>query len=163
MMASASLIRLKCTAGGEYAQRRLPGKRSGGKIKGMLRLPLLSLTALLAFADTSTLRGKLVQPEGKPPSLETSAGKQIPLDGDNDTLRVLGDKRLAGADLELKGRQEDGRFVVDPIHTKAIHVHRDGKAHIVTYWCDTCAIRTYVPGLCVCCREETELDLREDQ
>jgi hypothetical protein len=101
----------------------------------MLRCLLLSLTAVLTFAGTTTLRGKLVQREGKPPSLEISAAKQIPLDGDNDTLRVLGDKRLAGADLEVKGRQENGRFIVDPIHTKAIQVHR----------------------------EETELDLREEK
>jgi hypothetical protein len=129
----------------------------------MLRCLLLCLTAVLTLADTSTLRGKLVQPEGKPPSLEISAAKQIPLDGDNDTLRVLGDKRLAGADLEVKGRQENGRFIVDPIHTRAIQVHRDGKALTITYWCDTCAIRTYAPGLCWCCREETELDLREEK
>jgi hypothetical protein len=129
----------------------------------MPRFLLLSLAAILAFAETSTLRGKLVQPEGKPPALEVSAGKQIPLDGDNDTLRVLGDKRLAGADLEIKGRQEGGRFIVDPIHTKAMHVHRDGKSLTITYWCDTCAIRTYAPGLCWCCREETDLDLQEEK
>ena len=32
---------------------------------------------------------------------------------------------------------------------------------MVTYWCEVCAIRSYTPGLCVCCRDETTLDLRD--
>jgi hypothetical protein len=32
---------------------------------------------------------------------------------------------------------------------------------MVTYWCAVCAIRTFTPGICWCCREETELDLLE--
>ena len=124
---------------------------------------LLSLIALAAFADSSTWRGKLAQPESGPPLLVTSASKQIPLDGDKDTLRVLRDKRLAGMDVEVKGRMEGGRLIVGPIHTKALHVHRDGKALNITYWCDTCAIRTYTPGICLCCQEETALDLREEE
>jgi hypothetical protein len=76
---------------------------------------------------------------------------------------VLHDQRLAGADLEVLGHQDGERFVVDPIHTKAMHVHRGGKRLNITYWCDTCAIRFYTPGICWCCQQETELDLREDQ
>jgi hypothetical protein len=40
-------------------------------------------------------------------------------------------------------------------------VHQGGKRLFVTYWCDVCSIRTYTPGLCLCCRKETDLDLRE--
>jgi hypothetical protein len=129
----------------------------------MPRFCLLPLIVSLAFAGDSTLRGKLVQPEGKLPALETGSGKLVPLDGDKDSLRVLRDQRLAGADLEVKGRQKDGRFLVDPIHTKAMRVHRDGKVLAITYWCDTCAIRTYTPGICWCCQAETDLDLREEK
>lgn len=94
--------------------------------------------------------------------METPGGKLVLLGGDKPTLGVLNDKRLAGADLEVVGRfQEPELFVVDPIHTKAVFVHKDGKRYLITYWCETCAIRTYSPGLCWCCREETELDLRE--
>jgi hypothetical protein len=32
---------------------------------------------------------------------------------------------------------------------------------MVTYWCEVCAIRTYTPGECMCCQENTELDLRD--
>jgi hypothetical protein len=128
-----------------------------------MRLLLLSLAAIISLADTGAIRGKLLQPGGGPPRLEVSAGKTVVLHGDKDTLGVLNDKRLAGAELELKGHSEGERFVVDPIHTKAMHVHRDGKRLLITYWCDLCAIRTYTPGICWCCQQETELDLREKE
>jgi hypothetical protein len=116
----------------------------------------------LAYADPATIRGKLIQVAGKPPALEMGPGKSAPLDGDKDTLGVLNDKRLSNEQLELRGRFEGARFIVDPIHTKAMHVYRQGKALLITYWCDVCAIRTYTPGICWCCQEETALDLRSE-
>ena len=53
-------------------------------------------------------------------------------------------------------------FVVDPIHTKALRVYHDGKRHTISYWCDLCSIRTYTPGVCWCCQQETALDLQDD-
>jgi hypothetical protein len=32
---------------------------------------------------------------------------------------------------------------------------------VITYWCDVCSIRTYTPGKCWCCQQETTLDLRD--
>ena len=78
------------------------------------------------------MRGKLVQQPGKPPAVETRDGKLIALDGDEPTRGVLNDKRLAGFDLEAKGRfTAPGRFQVDPIHTRAMFVYqgRQGQAH----------------------------------
>ena len=40
-------------------------------------------------------------------------------------------------------------------------VHRDGKKYTISYWCPVCSIRTYTPGKCMCCQEETHLDLEE--
>ena len=75
---------------------------------------------------------------------------------------MLNDKRLAGFDLEAKGHfTAPDRFQVDPIHTRAMLVHKDGQAKLITYWCDICSIRTYSPGLCWCCQQETTLDLRD--
>jgi predicted RNA-binding protein with PUA domain len=37
---------------------------------------------------------------------------------------------------------------------------RDGRLKMVTYWCDICSIRTYIPGPCMCCQKYTDLDLR---
>ncbi|MBK9166417.1 MAG: hypothetical protein IPM24_03015 [Bryobacterales bacterium] len=120
------------------------------------------LAALPVLAkEGDSLRGKLVN-NAAVPVLETADGRKVPLDGDADTLGVLRDARLAGAAMELRGTmQPSGKFRVNPIHERAMHVHKEGKRLLVTYWCDVCAIRTYTPSKCWCCQEETELDLRE--
>jgi hypothetical protein len=123
-----------------------------------LGLLILSSPALFP-ADAEVLRGKLTKNAEDKAALDV-AGKIISLSGDDDTIGVLSDKRLAGADLELHGKAEGAGFAVNPIHTRGIFVHKDGKRLSVTYWCDVCAIRTYTPGICWCCREETALDLR---
>jgi len=109
-----------------------------------------------------TIRGKLLQSPGKAPAIETADHRVISLAGDEPTQRVLNDPRLAGFDLEAKGRfTAADQFVVDPIHTKAMFVHKDGHVKVITYWCDVCSIRTYAPGPCWCCQKETLLDLRD--
>jgi hypothetical protein len=116
----------------------------------------------LAKTPKASVRGKLKQPPGKKPVIETPDRKVIFLEGDKATTGVLKDKRLAGEDLEVIGRFRGlDLFVVDPIHTRAMFVHKNGQRLMITYWCDVCAIRTYTPGLCWCCQEETELDLRK--
>jgi hypothetical protein len=115
-----------------------------------------------AAAADAVLRGTLTKgPDGKP-ALKTAEGRLVLLDGDKDTVGVLNDARLAGADFEVIGQfGPSGTFAINPIHKRAMFVHKDGKRLLVTYWCDVCAIRTYTPGICWCCREETELDLRD--
>ena len=118
----------------------------------------------MAFTDPGkvTLRGTLVLRDGKP-ALEAPKGRFTLLSGDAPTTLVLNDARLAGVDLEVIGHQTaPGEFTVDPIHTKAMFVHKDGKRLFITYWCDTCSIRTYSPGKCYCCQQETALDLRDN-
>jgi hypothetical protein len=129
-------------------------------------LVFFALGALACFAEgpkPDSLRGKLNQQPGKP-AIETAGHKFVFLDGDEATRGVLEDKRLAGADLEVAGHfTAADHFQVDPIHTRALRVHKDGKAKLVTYWCDTCSIRTWTPGKCWCCQEETALDLRDPE
>jgi hypothetical protein len=130
----------------------------------VLRVAFLFVAAFAAFAEgpkASVVTGTLMQREGMPPAIQAPDGKLVALGGDPDTLGVLNDKRLRGAHLEVKGHFDGGLFAVDPIHTDALHVHKDGKRLIITYWCELCAIRTYTPGICWCCQENTELDLRE--
>lgn len=82
------------------------------------------------------------------------------LSGDEPTLGVLHDKRVAGSDFEAEGRfTAPDRFTINPIHTPALFIYQKGKKLMVTYWCDVCFIRTYTPGKCVCCQEQTQLDL----
>ncbi|MCC6862054.1 MAG: hypothetical protein IT158_26010 [Bryobacterales bacterium] len=121
----------------------------------------------LACAQTqqpASLRGALVQSASKPPAIRIAEGRLVSLSADDPVAAVLNDKRLAGLDVEVTGRfTAPDRFQVDPIHTRPVFVHKNGKRLYVTYWCDLCAIRTYTPGKCQCCQEETEIDLRETE
>jgi hypothetical protein len=136
------------------------------KMRLCLCLVLCALAAPV-YADVhggETVRGKLVQRDGQPPAIETSDGKFVALDGDEFTRAVIRDKRLNGFQIEAKGRfTAPGKFTIDPIHTRAILADRDGHKKLITYWCDVCAIRTYSPGPCWCCQEETVLDLRDPE
>jgi len=132
--------------------------------RGFLLLPLsfaLSLRAGNSEGKT-VLRGKLGKDQQGRAALLTPDGRSIPLHGDEETTLVLADGRLAGADFEVIGSQgADGSFEINPIHLAALYAYKNGSRKRVTYWCDVCAIRTYSPGLCWCCREETALDLRD--
>ena len=128
-------------------------------------LCILALATAALAADTQptvTVRGKLAVHEGQPATLETTDHKTVSLDGDETTRKVLGDQRLNGFELQVKGHYTaPGRFQIDPTHTHSTLVNKDGHLKMVTYWCEVCAIRSYTPGLCVCCRDETTLDLRD--
>jgi hypothetical protein len=115
--------------------------------------------AAWAQAAKASLRGKL-RP-GDTPALLVE-GKEIALGGDKATMGVLGDARLKDADFEVRGEPAgDGKFQVDPIHTRSMFVHKQGKRLMISYWCEVCSIRTYSPGVCMCCQDETALDLKE--
>jgi hypothetical protein len=134
-----------------------------------LRALLLTLIiAATSFASgSSNPRGKLTQQPGRPPALETANHEFIYLTGDAPTQKVLKDARLAGLDVEAKGHFTSAtEFTVDPIEDRALLVHKGDSLYRVTYYCHTCSIRTYEPGPCLCCQEETILDLidpKQDQ
>ena len=125
-------------------------------------------TLFLAMCATATtvpgisVRGKLTKTPDKQPALDPGDHKLISLSGDDATIGVLNDERLAGSDFEAIGHFESpGHFKIDPVTSKSLFVHKNGKRLMVTYWCDVCYIRTYTPGKCVCCQKWTDLDLRE--
>jgi hypothetical protein len=125
---------------------------------GLLRL---AITALAAVPGLS-IRGKLTRSQDQKPALETAPGKLVYLEGDDATMGVLNDKRLWETDFEAIGHfNSPDHFEIDPIHTRSMFVHKDGKRLMISYWCDVCYIRTYTPGNCVCCQKYTDLDLRE--
>ncbi|HBY60063.1 MAG TPA: hypothetical protein DEH78_09585 [Solibacterales bacterium] len=124
-------------------------------------LTFLAAPAAASDSAPASVRGRL-EAEGGKPVLRRAEGGPVFLEGDKDTMGVLRDPRLAGTDFEALGRFAAGnRFVIEPIYKRATFVHRDGKRLMVTYWCAVCAIRSYTPGLCWCCQEDTELDLKE--
>jgi hypothetical protein len=125
-------------------------------------LMFLPVSAALLRAAENVARGKLTKAPTGEPALQASDGKLILLSGDPDTVGVLKDERLSNADFEVVGQTTPaGRFDINPIHKRALFSYKDGKRLMVTYWCDVCAIRTYTPGICWCCRQETALDLIE--
>jgi len=100
-------------------------------------------------------------PDGRP-ALRTKAGRLIFLEGDKATVGVLRDTRLKDSNFEAVGHfTAPDQFTIDPIYKRALFVHKDGKRLMVTYWCDVCGIRSYTPGPCWCCQQDTALDLRE--
>lgn len=126
-----------------------------------LLLSILFTLALCSAADEApaTVRGKLIQEEGKPPVIETTEDKRFVLEGDEPTLKVLNDERLKNSDFEVRGRfVGSDRFAVEHIHTRSLFVVKNGKRLMVSYWCDVCYIRTYSPGKCWCCQKNTDLD-----
>jgi hypothetical protein len=122
---------------------------------------IMLLPAAAAGQGRDKLRGTLERTPSGQPALKTREGRLVELSGDEATLAVLADERLRGADLEAVGKLEKGRFEVNPIHLRALFVYRKGQRLLVTYWCPICSIRTYSPGNCVCCQQDTELDLRD--
>lgn len=122
-------------------------------------LALAPLPLCAAASKTPTLvRGTLAIDSSGQAVLRTSKGT-VKLDGDEATQLVLHDARLAGADYEAAGQlEESGTLRIDPIHTRSMFVYRDGKRLAVSYWCDICYIRTWSPGKCWCCQEDTRLD-----
>ena len=122
--------------------------------------------AALFAADShekgEALRGKLHVRRGQPAVVETSDHKQVTLEGDETATKVLADPRLNGFEIEAHGRfQSPDHFLLHPSHTHSLLVRKDGKLKLVTYWCDVCSIRAYTPGPCVCCQQDTTLDLRD--
>jgi hypothetical protein len=130
----------------------------------MAGFPALFRRGLAATTQTpgESLRGKLIQHQDAPCALQSDGGKTITLAGDEDTQKVLHDPRLAGVTLEAIGHfTTPDQFAVEPIYEKNMFVLKNGKRLRITYWCDVCSIRTYAPGVCVCCQKWTDLDLRD--
>jgi hypothetical protein len=147
--------------------------RSQGAVRFTLKVVtrrLFSWNAVLLYLSCKavagvpglSLRGKLIRSSDGKPALELSGEKTVYLEGDEPTMGVLKDERILGRDFEAVGHfNSPGHFEVDPIHTRAMFVHKDGKRLTISYWCEVCYIRTYTPGTCVCCQKYTDLDLKD--
>ncbi len=121
-----------------------------------------SATAATANVAGIPIRGTLTQTQDKQPALDMGKGKLVRLEGDEATVAVVKDQRLAGADFEAIGHfTSPDHFAVDPITSPSMFVYKDGKRKRITYWCDVCYIRTYSPGPCWCCQKYTDLDLQD--
>lgn len=129
----------------------------------LLAIPAFAAAPGSAAASTSgEIRGKLIQPSSGPVSIDTGSGK-VEIQADKDAAEVLRDPRLAPLDIALHGHLIDAtHFQLDPFFRKPIYAVKDGKEMLVTYYCDVCSIRYYSPGRCVCCQQETRVDLHDE-
>jgi hypothetical protein len=100
-----------------------------------------------------SIQGKLVVEAGKPSVLEVG-GKATRLTSDVESIAdTLQDARLSGRELKLIGKQRgDGSFGVHDFF-----VVRGDKLFRLIYFCDTCNITTFSPGICLCCQQPTVL------
>lgn len=123
-------------------------------------MALLAPMAHLRAETRAALRGRLLA--GEPPRLRTPDGREWTLQADEESLAVLRDERVRSETFEARGVVlPPSGLRIDPIHKKAMFVVRGGKPLVITYWCEVCAIRTYSPGKCQCCQDETALDPRD--
>jgi hypothetical protein len=113
-------------------------------------------------AKGEVLKGKMIIGPKEDPAAETSDHGRVALSSDESNMKVLHDERINGFEMEARGHfTAPGRFQIDPQHTRALLVRdKDGKLKMITYWCDVCSIRTFMPGPCMCCQKYTDLDLR---
>jgi hypothetical protein len=122
---------------------------------------LLILTSALAVGQAAgeSVRGTLTKTGAGKPALKMLDGRFVELKGDDPSMLVLNDPRLANSEFEAVGhRTSPTTFEIDPIHSRAMFVYKNGKRLAVSYWCDICYIRTWSPGTCWCCQEDTRLD-----
>lgn len=124
---------------------------------------LLLPATLLRASERARVAGRIHRaPEGGKVLMRTAEGRTIELTGDRSTMAVLRDERVGQEDFEALGEwKSKDIFQIDPIHEKALFVRRKGQLLVITYWCEVCAIRTYAPGRCQCCQEETAFDPRD--
>jgi hypothetical protein len=110
----------------------------------------------------ATVSGKLIVHPAGPAVVETQDHRQIVLEGDESTSKVLADQRLNGFEVEARGRfTSPDHFLIDPFYTHGLMARKDGKLKLISYYCSVCNIRSYTPGPCVCCQRETTLELRD--
>lgn len=123
---------------------------------------LFTPVAAIAAEGRATVTGRLQNSTSGPVSLKTQDGKLITLEGDISTTAVLRDPRVIREHFEAAGEwKSPDLFLIDPIHRKALFIRRNAELLVITYWCEICAIRTYAPGRCQCCQDETALDPRD--
>jgi hypothetical protein len=117
----------------------------------ILCVPLCHMMPMSAEKGEVSIQGKLVVESGKPVVLE-SAGGTVRLTSDNESIAAtLQDSHVSGRELKLVGRGKgDGSFEVRDFFV----VHGD-KLFRLIYFCDTCNITTFSPGICLCCQQPT--------
>ena len=91
--------------------------------------------------------------------LKTEEGRYYSLLHTASADALLTDTNLHSRTLVVKGRLFPETQLLEVVGN--LHSLKDGKLYELYYYCDICAIKTSVPGPCMCCREPVYL--REEQ
>jgi len=84
---------------------------------------------------------------------KTDDGKFYTLLRTRTSEAFFSDARLHKLELIVQGRILPNTQILDAIPVGSIH---DGKVYDLYYWCTVCAIRTPIPGECMCCQQPVE-------
>jgi len=86
--------------------------------------------------------------------LKAAGGKIYPLKKHENVDALFAEKRLQTREFRLALRKVETALPWFEL-VKSQFV-RGGKVYDFHYFCDVCNITTHAPGICLCCREETE-------
>jgi hypothetical protein len=86
-------------------------------------------------------------------ALKTEKGQLYLLKDDKLSRTLIEEKRLRTKDFQLTLRKSKDSSSYEIVTSQFF---RDGKLYDFYYFCDVCNITTHSPGLCMCCRQETE-------
>ena len=90
--------------------------------------------------------------------LKASGGKIYPLKKHENVDALFVEKRLQTQDFRLTLRKDETSSPwFELVKSQFI---RGGKVYDFHYFCDVCNITTHAPGICLCCRQETEYQER---
>ena len=86
--------------------------------------------------------------------LKATGGKIYPLEKHENVVALFVEKRLQTREFRLTLRKNEASSPwYELVKSQLI---RGGKVYDFYYFCDVCNITTHAPGICLCCREQTE-------
>lgn len=98
-------------------------------------------------------KAQLPNPHDHLYGFKTTDGKFYTLLRTRTSEAFFSDKRLHERELIVQGRVLPNTQILDAIPVGSVH---KGKVHDLYYWCTVCAIRTPIPGECMCCQQPVE-------
>ena len=84
---------------------------------------------------------------------KTEEGKLYLFLKNNMSAAVFEDKRVRDRDLIISAWLFPKSNILDIVSMKSV---KEGEVHDLYYYCVICAIRTAVPGPCMCCQDDVE-------
>lgn len=90
--------------------------------------------------------------------LKAAGAKIYPLKKHENVDALFAEKRLQTREFRLTLRKDEASSPwFELVKSQLI---RGGKVYDFHYFCDVCNITTHAPGICLCCRQETEYQER---